>query len=199
VSLKPGPDVDAREVQWSLLLVIALLGVLGVIITWFTAPLERLLGESAYALEAAIHGVLAGVLMVAVTIGLFQAARLFSGHPPGIRELHVGSAVTAMLTLLTIIAGNRIYIPYRASGGPRTYFLEHAPEVHKIFFEFKEFMALFALPLAVCAAYLLWRYGEAAMQRRDLRTTIAALLLLLWFYFLVAFGLGAAITKLKPV
>jgi len=199
MSLKPWPEVDPRKVQWSVIGTVAILGLVGLIITWLTAPLERLLGESAYAVEAALHGVLAGVLMVAVTIGLFQAVRLLAGQALFLPELQIGSTVTAMLTLLTIIAGNRIYIPYRAAGGPRTYFLEQAPEVHKIFFEFKEFMALFALPLAVCAAYLFWRYGEQLIQRRPLRTTAAALLLLLFFYFMVAFGLGAAITKLKPV
>lgn len=58
---------------------------------------------------------------------------------------------------------------------------------------------MFTLPLAVCTAYLFWRYGEQLASRRDLRTTVAVLLLVLCFYFLVAFGLGAAITKLKPV
>ena len=39
----------------------------------------------------------------------------------------------------------------------RSYFVKSMPEVHKIFFEFKEFGALFTLPLAVGAAFILWR------------------------------------------
>ena len=53
------------------------------------------------------------------------------------------------------------------------------------------------LPLTVTAAYLLWRYGAQVMERTWLRYTIAILLGLSFFYLVVAFGLGAAVTKLK--
>jgi hypothetical protein len=93
----------------------------------------------------------------------------------------------------------RLYIFYRAKSpdSPRSHFMATAPSIHQIFFEFKEFGALFTLPLAVTAAYLLWRYGAQVMERTWLRYTIAVLLGLSFFYLVVAFGLGAAVTKLK--
>lgn len=168
-------------------------------ILFVSSPTEKLLGESVYGIRSAIHGLVAGVLMVTMTIGLFQAFRLWSGAPIHVAELEVGSLVNAAVCFLTIVAGNWIYIPYRAGGGPRSHFLETMPEIHKIFFEFKEFTALFTLPLVVAATYLIFRYGEKLNNNKPLREMTALLLVLAFFYFAVAFGLGAAITKLKSV
>ena len=187
------------ETARHLWLIVFVLGLIGLSIVWITAPAERLLGGSAEAVRGALHGTAAGLFMVTATIGLFQGYRLFAGQARNIAELQVGSVVNAALAFFTILLGNWVYIPYRASGGPRSYFLEHAPEVHKVFFEFKEFAALFTLPCAVAASFILVYYAGAAIRRKDLSTLVAVLLALVFFYFLVAFGLGAAITKLKSV
>ncbi|MBI2246498.1 MAG: hypothetical protein HYU65_00925 [Armatimonadetes bacterium] len=55
------------------------------------------------------------------------------------------------------------------------------------------------LPFAVAVSFILVRYAGVAFRRRDLSTLAAVLLALVFFYFLVAFGLGAAVTKLKSV
>ncbi len=141
----------------------------------------------------------AALFMVTATIGLFQGYRLLTGTIQHSAQLKFGGVVNALLAFLTILFGNRIYIFYRASQGPRTYFLENAPEIHKIFFEFKEFAALFTLPLAVAAAYLFLVYRDQLLRSKNLRTLAAILLILTFSYFLVAFGLGAAITKLRAI
>jgi cytochrome bd-type quinol oxidase subunit 1 len=164
-----------------------------------SSPTSKLLGGSDYAIRSALHGLAAGVFMVAITIGLFQAFRLWINIPINIREFEVGSIVTAVFCFLTVVSGNWLYIPYRAAGGPRSHFLETVPEVHKIFFEFKEFLALFTLPLIVAACYIICRYGEHLSHNRYLREAVALLLILTFFYFTVAFGLGAAVTKLASV
>lgn len=137
--------------------------------------------------------------MVTATIGLFQGYRLLTGTIRHSAQLEFGGVVNVFLAFLTILFGNRIYIYYRAAQGPRTYFLENAPEIHKIFFEFKEFAALFTLPLAVAAAYLFLTYRDQLLRSKNLRILAAILLALTFFYFLVAFGLGAAITKLRAI
>ena len=76
-------------------------------------------------------------------------------------------------------------------------FLNTSPAVHKIFFEFKEYIALFALPLAVAAAFILLYYNTDVLRRPWLRYSVAVLLGLVFFTVMVAFGLGAAITKLQ--
>ncbi len=192
-------SIEDPDPIWLYGVVLCGLAVVGLLIALSTAHLSALLGESRYALEGALHGVSAMLFMVTATIGLFQAYRLVAGtirHPA---QLQFGSLVNAVAAFLTILFGNRIYIYYRASAGPRSYFLENSPEIHRIFFEFKEFAALFTLPLAVAAAYLFAAYGPALLRSRGLRSIAALLLVLTFFYFLVAFGLGAAITKLRAI
>lgn len=190
---------EERTSQAVILGILAVMAAVAAGILWVSSPTSQLLGESAYAVRGAFHGLFAGVFMITVTIGLYQAFRLWSGTPLHIRELEIGSVVNAAACFLTILFGNWIYVPYRAPGGPQFHFLETAPEIHKIFFEFKEFTALFTLPLAVAAAYLICRYAERLHTDKNLREMTALLLVLTFFYFVVAFGLGAAITKLKSV
>ena len=189
----------APELYGLLGLLLIILALLGFGIVLFTAPLTRLLGNSRYALEGALHGVAAGLFMITATIGLFQAYRLLTGTIQHSGQLEFGSLFNALLAFLTIFFGNRIYIFYRAAQGPRTYFLENAPEIHKIFFEFKEFAALFTLPLAVAAAALFLIYRDQLLRSTALRNLAALLLALTFFYLIVAFGLGAAITKLRAL
>ena len=185
---------DSKSPLWFVVVGLALTGLA---IVLFTAPLAALLGGSQYALEGALHGVAAGLFMITATIGLFQAYRLVTGSIQHVAQLEFGGVINAFLAFLTILFGNRIYIFYRAPQGPRSYFLENMPAIHKIFFEFKEFVALFTLPLAVGAAFLFLVYRNQLLRSRSLRTIAAILLALTFFYFLVAFGLGAAITKLR--
>lgn len=190
---------EAKSTKSLVNIILIVMGVTALAIVFVSAPAERLLGDSAYRLHSAFHGVFAGIFMITMTIGLFQGLRLWSGAEVPLMDLQVGSLLNAFICLITIVFGNWIYIPYRASTGPRTYFLENSPEIHKIFFEFKEFTALFTLPLVVAAAYLISRYGETLYRHKPLRELTALLLILAFFYFMVAFGLGAAITKLKAV
>lgn len=168
-------------------------------ILFVSAPANQLLGDSRYGIRSAFHGLFATIFMVTVTIGLYQAFRLWTGVPINVKELEIGSLINSGVCFLLILSGNWLYIPYRSPSGPRAHFLETAPEIHKIFFEFKEYTALLTLPLAVAAAYLICRYGEQLNHNKQLREMTALLLALTFFYFLIAFGLGAAITKLKSV
>jgi hypothetical protein len=182
--------------------IIAILVVMSAVATaiiLMSAPFEKLLGNSVYGWRSAFHGLLAGITLITMTIGLYQALRLWSGDALNIRELEAGSVLNASACFMTIIFGNWVRVAYSAENGPRSYFLETAPDIHKIFFEFKELSALFTLPLAVGAAYLICYYGERLSSNRVVRETTALLLGLAFFYFLIAFGLGAAITKLRPV
>ncbi len=195
----PEPNHTEPVPVMTLWILVAVLGLIGLTVVVLTAPAEHLLGANAGAMRGALHGTCAGLFMVTATIGLFQAYRIFAGRAWNMAELQIGSVINASLALLTILSGNWIYIPYRAPEGPRGYFLQTIPEVHKVFFEFKEFAALFTFPLAAVAAYLLIRYGESIYHRKGLSAAVAVLLVLTFFYFVVAFGLGAAVTKLKSV
>lgn len=196
---EPAPHVPWPT--WSLALVIGLLIGISAAIVLLTAPFAKILGPGNNALAGAAHGTTAFLLLVTSTIGLYLAWRLAMGRIRAFPDLQLLSAVSAALTLVTIAAGNWIYIAYRAKtpDSPRSYFMTTMPEVHKIFFEFKEFAALLTLPISVSAAFIAWRYGREILERSWTRFALAALLALHFFYFVVAFGLGAAVTKLKGV
>jgi len=179
--------------------ILSIMLLIAVIVPVITSPTNKLLGESIYGIRSAFHGLFALLFMITSTIGIYQALHLWRGLEVNIAELEIGSVVNASACFLAIFFGNWLYIPYRSQGGPRSHFLETAPEIHKIFFEFKEFGALFTLPLTVAAAYIICRYTLQLTWNQKLRDIVALLLVLNFFYFLVAFGLGAAITKLKAV
>jgi hypothetical protein len=122
-----------------------------------------------------------------------------TGRIRAFADLQLLATVCATFSAIAIGFGNWLYIYYRAKSpdSPRSHFMATMPEIHKTFFEFKEFGALFTLPLTVTAAFILWKYGAQVMERPWLRYSVAALLGLSFFYLVVAFGLGAAVTKLK--
>ena len=184
----------------SLAAVVALLIGTALAFTVATGPFTKLLGAGAGAVPAAFHGLTAFLYLFVGTIGLYLAWRLLTGRIRAFADLQLLSVVSATFSFLAIVAGNWLYIYYRAPvpESPRSVFMKTAPEVHKVFFEFKEFGALFTLPLTVCAAFILWRYGGQILDRPWLRYSVAVLMGLAFFYLVVAFGLGAAVTKLRP-
>ena len=184
----------------SLIAVVAILIGSALAFTLATAPFTKLLGAGAGAVPAALHGMMAFLYLFVGTIGLYLGWRLLTGRIRAFADLQLLATVAATFSFLAICFGNWLYIYYRASvpESPRSYFVKNIPAVHKIFFEFKEFTALFTLPLMVCAAFLLTKYGAQVLERPWLGYTIAVLMGLAFFYLVVAFGLGAAVTKLKP-
>jgi hypothetical protein len=191
---------DLREASTaSLAAVVAILIVMALACTAMTAPVTGLVGPGTGALAGAVHGMAAFLYLFVGTIGVYLGWRLVSGRIRAFADLQLLATVSATLALIAIGFGNWLYIYYRAPGpdSPRSYFMANTREIHAVFFEFKEFAALFTLPLTVAAAFILWRYGAQVMDRVWLRYSVAALLGLSFFYLVVAFGLGAAVTKLK--
>ena len=184
----------------SLVAVVAIMIASAAAFTLATAPFAKLLGEHAGAVPAAFHGLAAFLFLFIGTIGLYLGWRLITGRIRAFADLQLLAVVAATSSLIAIIFGNWLYIYYRAPipESPRSYFVKNIPEIHGIFFEFKEFGALFTLPLTVVAAFILWKYGSQVLDRPWLRYTVAVLMGLAFFYLVVAFGLGAAVTKLRP-
>lgn len=196
--------MEREHAPWStvsLLGVVAFLLLTAGVFVLTTGPMEELVGPSRYALPSALHGMFAFIYIIVGTISLYLAWRLFSGRIRAFPDLQLASVVNAAVAFITIVLGNWIYIYYRAPGAdsPRSVLLATAPAVHKVWFEFKEFTALFTLPLTVAAAYILIVYGARVLENRGLRNAVAILTALAFFYLTVAFGLGAAVSKLQPL
>ena len=191
---------DLREASTaSLAAVVVILIATALAFTALTAPITALVGSGTGAVAGAVHGMAAFLYLFVGTIGVYLAWRLMTGRIRALADLQLLATVSATLSLIAIGFGNWLYIYYRAPvpDSPRSYFIAHMREIHSVFFEFKEFAALFTFPLTVAAAFILWRYGGQVVGRVWLRDTVAVLLGLSFFYLVVAFGLGAAVTKLK--
>jgi hypothetical protein len=195
---EPLPETKTRK-DWTLAYILAAgVGVVS-LIALATAPVAHLLGDSQYAIPSSLHGAAAMVYVVIATILAYLGLLLYQGRLNAYRDLRILALLQAFFSLVTIMFGNWIYIYYRAAEGPRTYFLENHPPVHEVFFEFKEFIALFTLPLAVSVAYITW-HERGQLQADDvLQKIVAVLLWLAWGTLVLAFGLGAAITKIRGV
>lgn len=182
-------------------LLLLTLGAIAVIGLFFalTAPSDVLLGDSSWAVISVFHGLGATAFLLAATIATYLAWRLYIGEIRAFKDLKWLAAFSTFMSAVTIAFGNWIYIGYRAPGGPRTFFLANMPEIHAVFFEFKEFIALFTLPMMAVATFILWRYGEGIVKDKELRAVASIPVLLGWVYLLVAYVLGAAITKLAGV
>jgi hypothetical protein len=172
-------------------------GALGLFLA--SAPIGLLLGAGSHTVIGAYHGAAATLFLILATIGLCLGGQLARERLPALRDLQVVSVATALLSLVTVIFGTWLYIPYRAPVGAKSFLVATYPAVHTVFFEFKEFIALFTLPLAVAAAFILLRYGPSIPGRRGLRLVVAGLVAAVFIFLVVAFGLGASITKIKSV
>lgn len=164
-----------------------------------SAPFFAFLGDSAYAVVSTIHGLLATLGVLVGTVSAYLGWRLFIGKLRAFSDLKLLSIVSALVSAGTIFFGNWIYVGYRAPGGPRAYFIANNPEVHEVFFEFKEFIALFTLPLSIAVAFIMWRYDQQVMEEKGLRSWLGIAFAIGWGALMIAFLLGAGITKLRSV
>jgi len=156
----------------------------------------QLIGEGPYALSSALHGAFGFLLALALAFSLEAVLNLNGGS---IKRLRITTIVISVVSFLAIFYGNIVYIGYRSSGGVREYFLKNYPAAHAYGMEFKEFIALFSLPMAVVAAYIVWTMREDLISNKWLRYTFITCLVLAFIYTVGAFGLAAAITKIKAV
>ena len=90
-----------KENKAIIILLFILMGLLAFCILLISASLHPLLGESEYRFRSAFHGVFAGIFMVTMTIGLYQAFKLWVGVPLNIRELGLGAVINSVACFFT--------------------------------------------------------------------------------------------------
>ena len=95
-----------------------------------TAPVGLLVGDTQWQYISAFHGLGATVFMIGATISVYLAWRLYVGEIRAFKDLKWLVTFSAIMSAVTISFGTWIYIAYRASDGPRTYFIENLPAVH---------------------------------------------------------------------
>ncbi len=200
--LKPAPIPRPSAETRPFIILIAVASVMVLIAEFIvarTAPIELLIETTQWSAIGTMHGIAGGAIFLTASISLYLSYRLLVGETGSLRDLQLITAATAVSALVTILLGNWIYVGYRAPGMVQEYFQETQPALHFTFFEFKEIIALFTFPLAAAAVFILYRYGESLTHRPWLRTMVFLLVALMFAFFLIAFGLGALITRIKPV
>lgn len=165
----------------------------------FSAPWVELMGKSSFSSISTLHGIFATLGVIVGSATGYLGWRLLLGHLKAYRDLRILATLSSILAFLAIFFGNWIYESYRGSGGPREYFVAQFPVIHEVFFEFKEHIALFSLPIAVAATFMLWKYKDSFEVDENLRNAVGVMIAVGWTILMIAFVLGAAITKLMAV
>lgn len=165
----------------------------------FSAPWQELMGESQFSSLATIHGIFATLGVISGSAAGYLGWRLLLGHLKAYRDLRILATVSSVFAVLAIITGNWIYTVYRGPGGPRAFFISTFPEIHEVFFEFKEHISLFPLPIAIAVTFILWKYKDSIPFDERLRNAIGVMIATAWSILMITFVLGAAITKLMSI
>lgn len=85
---------------------------------------------------------------------------------------------------------------YRADinyGGARAWLKENSPLAQYILMEYHEFSVLFTLPLAITCTWILWRYGDSILEKRNRPVLTATCLVLMALMF---FSIGGMVSGL---
>lgn len=162
-----------------------------------TAPLRWLVGFDFYSATLTLHGLAATAVLVAAALAGQMGYRLAVHRAPSQRWLEASGWATAGLAGLTAVLGNLLYASYVVSGGPMEDLVKKAPEAHAFLFEFKARAGLVPFPLAVAVAFIVRRYRNDLRRDRHLAEVVALALLLVVFYVILPFVVGAAVTRLR--
>lgn|GEM_PF-4041792 len=196
------PRPDDPYADWRGLPILGLAG--GVVLLLLlailpTAPLRWLVGFDFYTFALTAHAVLGTALLLAAAAAASLGYRLATHRAPSLPWVAVTVWTTAGLAALSTVLGNVLYARYVKSGGPMEELVRKAADAHVLLFEFKARVGVLPLPLAVAAAFIVWRYREDIRRDRYLAELMALLLLFLALYVLAPFGLGAAVTRLRGI
>lgn len=162
-------------------------------------PLFNLMGISSFPLQSVLHGLGATMTVMVSCYSLHLIYPLLQGKEGSAKKLERILWITNLLVLATIVSANWLYIGYRAPDGVQQWLLYHLPMGHAVFMEFKEFVALFPLPLGVAAAWILRRFREQLSENRGIASVIGILVTLMWICLMIGFVLGIGLAKLRMV
>jgi len=199
----PAPaDFTDVYASWRGLPVMRLASVLGALVLLGllpSTPLHLLFGFDRYSVMLTVHAALGLSLLMSAAVAATMGYRLAARRGPAVRALAVTVAFAAASALAVALLGNVLYSEYLRADGPKDLLIKKAPEAHTILFEFKEFAGLVPLPLAVAAAYVVWRYWERLRRDRYVMELVSLVLLVLAGYCVLPLGLGTAITRLRGI
>ena len=161
--------------------------------TFLFLPLFNLLHPSPWQRwMGVVHGSAAMLATVVAVYTGHLAFPLLRGASKILPQLRTLTFWTTVLALLSIVSGNWAYMRYRAPiGGARAWLQSNSPLVHNVFMEYHEFTVLFTVPLGTACAWILWRYGDSIVDKKNVPVLAATSIALMAIMF---FALGGLVT-----
>jgi hypothetical protein len=152
----------------------------------------------------AAHGMASMGALIVMAYAGHLAFPLLRGNAKILPQVRTLAFWSALLSLGAIATGNLAYMRYRADitfGGARAWLKEYSPLTQYVLMEYHEFTVLFTLPLAVTAAWVLWRYGDRILERHYRPVLTAACLVMMALMFFAMGGLvtGLGVAKIRAL
>ncbi len=148
---------------------------------------------------ALLHGFLATVFLMSFS-GSF--VELIATNLPSLRRLKIGLSVMAVSSWAILATGTYAYIFYRApvAESARSRILAGpAPWVHSVLMELKEFTGAFVPVIALLAVLLVFSWNNRLITEARLRRVLGVVMWAAMLWTLLAYGLGAFITKTASI
>ena len=162
--------------------------------------LENIASLSPLELWGDLHGAVAmfALILFGTTITLTVSLGKFDTAVRWLKSML--ALLLADLVVLDLL-GLFIYIPYRASGGPRTFLLssETTAWLHQVVFEHKEFLAFAPPVLVLVATILAFLYGKSLPKETTARKAILFSLVAALVLVLVVASEAVLVTKTAPL
>lgn len=149
--------------------------------------------------QTALHGFFGTIFLLAFAAA---AELLWDLTPQRVGRLKVIVSIMAAAVILHDAWGTFIYQFYRAATptSPRSLILESTrPWLHTLLMEYKEFVGGFVPILTIAALYAIFYYNQGLVERRGVRLVILGILTVAFIFALIAFSMGALITKYAPL
>lgn len=151
-----------------------------------------------------LHGVGSLLAMVVMAYAGHLAFPLMRGSSKILPQLRTLSFWSTLISGLAIATGNLAYMRYRASldnGGARAWLKENSPLTQYVLMEYHEFTVLFTLPLGVACTWVLWKYGDSilAKKNRPVLTASCIGLMLMMFFAIGGMVSGLGVAKIRAL
>lgn len=160
------------------------------------SPWQRSLGT--------IHSFGALLATVVISYTGHLAFPLLRGSAKILPQMRTLAFWSSILSFLALATGNIAYMRYRgsaASGGANAWIKENSPLVHHIIAEYHELSTVFTLPLLIACTWILWRYGDAILEKENRSILVATSVALMAVMFFAIGGMvsGLALAKVHAL
>jgi hypothetical protein len=124
--------------------------------------------------------------VVAVYVGHLSFP-LLRGSAKILPQVRILTFWATAIGFLAIVSGNWAYMRFSVDlefGGGRAWLKQHSPLVPSVLSNYHKFIALFIIPLGVACPWILWRYGDAILDKQHrvvLSATCVALMEIVFF------------------